>query len=284
MTDVDSKLEDEAYLAEMAAPTEETDAQVPDEPKEEPKDEPEEDPAQAVVDDIPERKEVIPGYTEDEIRSNFERIDKLQKALDTTNGTYGSRFAEQQATIEKIQEILLSTKGGAFSQEVMERLEEELPELADILFSHETQEEEPEAKPQEPVADERIDTFIQEQTEREQAKELRALTKRHSDWQDIAMFSRDQNGLVIWNDPNFGQFVASLPEDERNTVLNVWDAEFIGDTISKYKETLTPAKEQVQKNKPSLEDAVRPKGLRGEHKPSELDEEEEAFRREMALP
>jgi len=272
--DEQDKLEDEAYLAEMS------DAEVPEveaKPTEEVK--PTEEPD--------ERKEVIAGFTEEEVKANFERLDSLQKALDTTNGTFGNRFAEQQERIAAQQAIIdeLQSRQGGLNPEALTRLEEEFPELAEILSPEDDTDTGEGLEAGEELAEEaaqpepdKIDQFIEEQRERDQARELRNLSKRHKDWQHIAMYSRDDNGLVSWNDPGFGVFVGNLPEDERNTLLNVWDAEFVGDKIEEYKATLRP----VENNTPSLEDAVRPQGLPGQHAPSDLDEEEAAFRKEMA--
>jgi len=283
----ESKVEDEAFLAEMAEPIMDADAPVIEhEPEaEEVKDaEPEledEDPGDVETNDEPERVEVMAGYTEDEIRANFEQLAKLQKSIDTTNGTFGSRFAEMQTMIEGLKGQV--GKSATLSPEIIDRVGEEFPEFADLLRP--TDEEPLEDEPQiEAVApqDDRINAFIEEQNQRDQSRELRSLTKLHADWQEIAMFSRDQNGLVLWNDQGFGQFVAGLPEDERHTLLNVWDADFVGDKITEYKATLEPAVQKQKTNRPSLEDAVRPKGLPGQPAPSEADEEDEAFRKEMA--
>jgi len=275
---VDDEVMEQAFLAEMAG----------DEPTVEDKEviqAPEVVAETAETTDVVE-PEIQENYSRDEISAQFETIGKLQKSIDTLNGTYGNKIAVMQETIDTLRNELKSRGTNVLPESVMNKLNEDYPELAEVFqVEEQAGEAEKEAEPAEPAltdADKRIEEFIAQQNEEKQQRELRMLADKHSDWQDIAMFTKDNNGLVIWNDPAFGQFVTQLPEEERNTLMNVWDASFVASKISQYKDSL--AKKPEKTTESSIEDAVRPSGTRSDSQLSYEEEMEAAFKREMALP
>jgi len=275
----EESIEDAAYLAEMSEPL---DTDVEQTPVKEAGETEAEDVQEEELQE-PERVEVFAGYTEDEIKENFARLDKMQRSIDTTNGTFGSKFAEQQATIEALRASGAVQGTGAISQDVIDRLNDEFPELAEIFASGVNTESQPDiAEPTELVRDERMDAFLAGQAEKEQQHEIQMLTDKHSDWKETAMFSKGENGIVTWNDPSFGYFVSQLPQDEQNAILNSWDAGLVSEVIGNYKASISEQPKQNKKPRPSLEDAVRPTALHGSQKPSAIDEEDAAYREEMA--
>jgi len=291
--------EEAAFLAEMAdestdgdaaAPAPEDEARPDDDGEEPEEDSGEEDSGEEEAE--PERHEVIAGYTEEEIRAKFEQLDKLQKALDTTNGTLGSRLANQEKLIQSLQEQRSGQRlVGTLHPRVIARLEEEFPELAELLKPDDETDELIQGLEAQAVTDpelidkkveERISEFIRKQEEKEHQRELRTLTKRHPDWQDIATYSVTDNGIIMWKDPAFGQFVAGLSSEEQDALINGWDAEFVSDVISAFKSSQKQEQSKPKKKRPSLDAAVRPRGVSGSKMLSDEEEEEAAFRKEMA--
>ncbi|WP_155732497.1 hypothetical protein, partial [Streptobacillus moniliformis] len=97
---------DKAFEAAMSDEVVE-DVKVPEEPVT-PVDEPVvEEPA------VPERVEVIDGFTKEELKEHLALIPKLQKALDTTNGTYGNKIAELNKAIESLKAAPVTGEGKA---------------------------------------------------------------------------------------------------------------------------------------------------------------------------
>lgn len=277
--------EEAAFLAEMAQeigadegspapaleePVAKADESAPAEPPAEP--------AQA------ERKEVFAGMTAEELTEKLGKIDQLQKAIDTTNGTYGARLAELQKGIDQLAQQR-QTMGG-MSKDKLKRLSAEFPELAELLAEDLSeivgqgggQNFDPEqfAQTTQNIVEERV-------RKAEQAMEVRELTRRHSDWQKVATFTVTPQGAVVWNNPDFGGFVATLPADEQEKLLTVFDADFVGEKIAQFKEKIaTVAPPPKQDKSKELAAAVLPSGTGARSAPNPLDEEEAAFRAEMA--
>jgi len=280
----DASVEEAAFLAEMVG-----DAEVPPVVEEEPVAEPvvevEATPAEEV------RKEVIAGFTEEEIRAALEQLPRLQKALDTTNGTLGSRLAEQQKKLEELSAARQATVG-KLSADKMTRLSKEFPELAELLAEDLNDvmvqgSQSVDTSQIEQTFNTKLEELRKEAAEkesarakREQARELNELSKVHKDWKEVAMFTVEpETNSVKWNNPKFGEFVATLPADEQTKLTSVWDAEFVTQKLDAFKASIKP--KAVQK-KEIVEDATLPRGNRRTVPSTALDEEEAAYRAEMA--
>lgn len=234
------------------------------------------------------RVEVIPGFTAEELKEKLGRLDALQKAIDTTNGTYGARLDEQQKRLEELAQQRQQAIGG-ISKEKLARLGAEYPEiaemlaedLADIIGSGGWQNIDPVQIEQQVLskAQAELEAKLRQS---EQAREIRSLTKRHNDWREIAMFSVQGDGAITWNNPDFGRFVQTLPEHEQRQMVESFDADFVAEKLSAFKESKSKSGSQKSKQQMQLSAAVLPQGSGGREVASALDEEEEAFRREMA--
>lgn len=278
---INSPEEDAAFLAEMAngdigevAPVSSDDSGNISTP------EPEVAPIEEVE---PERKEVIAGYTEQELRDALSLLPKLQKAVDTTAGTFGSRLADQGRLIEQLQKQREGV--GKLTPEKLTRLSRDFPELAQLLADDlsevmqggvdNSQIEQVQSK----VSDlERIlaeKEAISERKERDRAK--KDLTKAHPDWQTVAMYTPDQNGNVAWNNPQFGEWFNKQDAETRDRLINEVDADFLSEQLTSFKSSIKP-----RAVKKTIENAVLPAGGARQLTSSALDEEEAAFRAEMA--
>ena len=85
-----------------------------------------EEPVTPVEEEVtPERVEVIEGFTKEELKEHLALIPKLQKAIDTTNGTYGNKIAELSKLIESMKSTSTSLN--------LDALREEYPDIAERL-------------------------------------------------------------------------------------------------------------------------------------------------------
>jgi len=276
----EQKAEQEAFAAEMAdSEGVETDAKALDSAKDEVVDEQKAEP-KADVEPVVERKEVIKGYTEEEIRGALELIPKLQKSLDTVGGTFGTKLEQQQQLIAQLQAQKRAV--GSLSPEKLTRLSKEYPELAEILAS-DLNEYIGQAKP-EPVVDqapiiEEIVTkrLADQEVALERKLELKALARRHGDWKETASFMVDPvSQAVTWNNPKFGEWVQKQAPEVKNKLISVWDADFVTEQLDKFKaSTKAPAKTE-------LDAAVLPRGTRRVTPQADENDEDAAFRAEMA--
>jgi hypothetical protein len=274
----EQKAEQEAFAAEMAD-TEgvETDATAPVTAKVEPAPKPE-----VVVEPVVERKEVIKGFTEEEIRAALEELPKLRKSIDTTAGTFGQRLADQQQLIVTLQAQKQAV--GNLSPEKLTRLSKEYPELAEILASdlneYIGQGGQQQVVAPDPAIQAQLtnDIVNQRLLEKERRDELKSLAKKHADWQETASFTVDAaNNRINWKNPKFGEWVQKQKPDVAAKITGVWDVDYVASQLDKFKESAKPAAVNNE-----LDAAVLPRGSRRVTKTVDESDEDAAFRAEMA--
>ena len=224
----------------------------------------------------PERVEVIEGFTKEELKEHLALIPKLQKALDTTNGTYGSKIAELNKAIESLKATPATgeVKASGIS---LDALKQEYPDIAELL-----------AKDLKGGNGDDVlkvvETKLAEERAQREAEAIEASRKRlsrvHPDFREIALY-QVEDGIVKFPDPKFGNWLANQPTDKYETVIGSKDADDLSDILTEYKKSLAPPK--VEDKKASLEAAILPKGngLQGRTL-TDKEIEDAAFRAAMA--
>ncbi len=197
---------------------------------------------------IPERVEVIEGFTKEELKEQLALIPKLKKALDTTNGTYGNKIAEIAAAIEA-----LKSQGTSLN---LDALREEYPDIADRLARSKV-----DIQKDDTDVLKVVETKLAEERAQREAEAIEASRKRlarvHPDFRDIALYTVE-DGIVKFPDPKFGNWLANQPKDKFDTVTGSKDADDLSDILTEYKKSLVPP--VVENKKASLEAAILPKG------------------------
>lgn len=282
--------EEEAFQAEMkrlsGVDVEEAPAQedVKEEDEETKDAEPEElKEAEAEETEEPELKEEANDLAK-QLEVLRQQNEKLQKALDKTNGTYGSQLSNLQQQIQLLTQQRQENADEVQKQVSAAKLEklraggfEELADLLESDLSNVSAVDMPDIDGLKSEFQKQIESERIAREEELQRRELRLLQREHPDYWDVAGFSVNQNGLVQWNNAAFGHWVASLDKDKQTEIINGNDAYTLADHISAYKKTLT---QQPQKKAVNLEKAIQPKGIPSGRN-TVLDEEEQAFRDEM---
>lgn len=252
---------------------EETNDAEPEEPKEAETEEAEEPELKEEANDLAKQLEALRQQNE-----------KLQKALDKTNGTYGSQLSNLQQQIQLLTQQRQEKADEVQKQVSAAKLEklraggfEELADLLESDLSNVSAVDMPDIDGLKSEFQKQIESERIAREEELQRRELRLLQREHPDYWDVAGFSVNQNGLVQWNNAAFGNWVAGQDEDTQREIINGNDAYTLADHISAYKQTLT---QQPQKKAVNLEKAIQPKGITSGRN-TVLDEEEQAFRDEM---
>lgn len=245
----------------------------PEEPKESETEEAEEQELKEEANDLAKQLEALRQQNE-----------KLQKALDKTNGTYGSQLSNLQQQIQLLTQQRQEKADEVQKQVSAAKLEklraggfEELADLLESDLSNVSAVDMPDIDGLKSEFRRQIESERIAREEELQRRELRLLQREHPDYWDVAGFSVNQNGLVQWNNAAFGNWVAGQDEDTQREIINGNDAYTLADHISAYKKTLT---QQPQKKAVNLEKAIQPKGIPSGRN-TVLDEEEQAFRDEM---
>lgn len=259
---------------------------VPQEPVPEVKDE---EPA-AQDDDADKEPEKVEPTLEEKLQAALDRVQKLERALDKTNGTYGNELNNLRRKVAEV-ESQRREAVKSITPAQLKRISEQYPELAEALandltdaFGATVEVKQQEQQPQAPQDDPRLNT-IQESTEKlaEQVKQmaLTELSRVHSDWQTVAAWNDEDipgvGKVIRWSNPAFGEWVNKQDDDVRSIVFNGEDVSAIAQVITKFKEDIKPKKEPdnpeiaeiVRKGKEinkKLERAVLPTGRRtGSH-------------------
>ena len=223
-------------------------------------------------------------------------IANLKKALDSTNGTYGSRLAEQQKLIDELraqkteqekQVAQIQEQASELSPDQLSGLKEQFPELAEILAKDLSKIIKPQSAPDlTPIGQkyqQRYDELRQAMNDEKVQMGRQMLEWMHPDWQDVASYGKNEQGLIQFKDAKFHNWLITQPEDVQQEVVNGENAFRIAKHISSYKESLKPKEEEVrQQKKTQLEKSLQPKGIPVTHSHASLDEEEEAFLAELA--
>ena len=196
-------------------------------------------------------EEVKPAATLENPNELKDRIFKLEKALDTTNGRYGQelhRLKTELAEVKQQRQQVISS----ITPAQLKRISVDYPEFAEALAGDLTEafapkEKEAEksyAKPVEVQEDPRIAT-IQESVDRmaEQTRQvaIRELNREHPDWREIALFKPEEvpgiGSVIKWEDPNFGAWVGKQDAQTQDAVYNSTDIGQIAKILTAYKES-----------------------------------------------
>ena len=269
--------------------------QNPKEPEPEVKED--EEPA-AQDDDANKEPEKVEPTLEEKLQAALERVQKLERALDKTNGTYGNELNHLRRKVAEV-ESQRREAVKSITPAQLKRISEQYPELAEALandltdaFGATIEVKQQEQQPQAPQDDPRLNT-IQESTEKlaEQVKQiaLTELSRVHEDWRTVARWwVEDVPGVgkvIQWANPKFAEWVNHQDDGVREAVFNGEDVSAIAQVITKFKNETKPAQQQetTTQNKSNvnrkLEKAVLPTGRRtGSH---ELLSDEEIIQRAM---
>lgn len=272
---------------------------IPKEPEPEVK----EDEEPAAQDDANKEPEKVEPTLEEKLQAALERVQKLERALDKTNGTYGNELNHLRRKVAEV-ESQRREAVKSITPAQLKRISEQYPELADALandltdaFSATVEAKQQETSKLEPQNDPRVDE-LSESTNRmaDQLKQiaLNELSRIHSDWYQVAHWSDKEipgvGKVIQWDNPAFGEWVNKQDDDIQDVVYKSDDIKAIANVITKFKESIAPKKEPdnpeiaeiVSKGKEinkKLEKAVLPTGRRtGSH---ELLSDEEIIQQAM---
>ena len=225
---------------------------------------------------VEEQKEepTFAGYKESELKVILGRIQEIDALKDTLN-KFNSRLSGQIGDFqERLKKIQADRRGPRFKGDATEKLKEEFPDLAGILFDEEVKEEVKEEKKEEvkdlPKEQPKEEVKPLDEDAVERMLETKLVKKKHKDLDQIKA------------DPMFHQWLGKLPAAEFQTIMNTWDSDIIIGTIDRYKSE-TAESQKKQKTESRFKAAVAPKGTT-QPKPAALSPEEEerlAFESEM---
>lgn len=181
--------------------------------------------AEQAAEEVKQEKEKPAEPTlEERITALAEENKRLRKDIDTTNGRYGSHLQNLRSQLD---EIKGRPSSNPFSGLSFDELKEDYPEMGERLEKiFKAQQEQKQQQQQEQPAQEK-ETQEQrpanhDQFQRELA--IERLAEKHPDYESFAKFTLRQlaSGVqtIQWHDPQFGAFVETLDDDDRDVIIN----------------------------------------------------------------
>jgi len=181
------------------------------------------------------------GYTEEELKKKLEKIEALEQRESKVFGSLGSL----KQSIESLKNAPQAQPQLAMTPDKFKRLSSEFPEIA-ALLADDLSEMSVSAPPVQ--LEEQIKTSV-DQTAK--AFEQKLLTVQHRDWKQVVQSQE----FVGWKE--------TLPPEVKAELDASWDAEFIGEKLSEFKEWKAKAVQSKQTNKQRLESSITPRGSSG---------------------
>ena len=174
-------------------------------------------------------------------RLGLETMDSLKQGLDKLAG----RFGEVNRFIQQLRKSDADTPEGAAAHRAAEKLERKLSMQTLRERGYEDVAEAVEADLAHlvgSIAPKQDSAEVEALRKQVQKQELRELNRAHPQWQkDI--FATDEAGKFVVNDQNerqfspvFAEWMATKPEDFRAKFLGAWDADFVSEGMTEFKQ------------------------------------------------
>lgn len=261
---------------------------------------------------------------EDRVNQLFDENQKLKRALSTTNGRYGSELQYLRSKIDSLNsqsapDLKAIFEGLSIDDPEFEGIRNDFPEFSEKIINgiknslvrNAAAKRGQEASDQTKESDRQVQqeesnrNFEVNQDPTVSRLALERLQNNHPDMLDIAGYDARQiaHGVVNvkWKNQEFGEWIESMPDDIRESILLGGSAEQptaeqifkINDVLTEYKKTLKPAestntetKQPVndqRRHKPDLNKALLPDGRQKGKSISITDEEkaEAAYQAEL---
>lgn len=293
--------QDEAIIIEAAKAQQKAmlDGTEPPEIIEVEADKPEEQ--EAAEEEKPESEEPEELSPEQKLQAAYEdRIQKLERALAKTNGTYGNELQNIRAKLAEV-ESRKEQAVKSITPAQFKRLGEQYPELAELLAGDLTEafgyKEEEQVKPEIKIDPqiEGIKQTVDQLAAQNRQMSMRSLEAKHPDWKTTAQWTPEEipgvGSVIRWKNPAFGEWVDKQSDELRVAVFNSEDPDTLSEIITEFKKTIKPAEDASSKEttpqktnaQDRLKKAVLPTGRRtGSHEIlTEEEEIEQAAREEQ---
>lgn len=191
----------------------------------------------------PQEEQLYAGLTESQLKAQLARVAELDEMKQQVRQAFG-KIGELNAKLQQAQ-----TAKATLSPGQLKRLASEFPEMAALLeedlgsLSVGGNQFDPS-----PLVNE-LHATKQQFEEAKQEQEKKLLSIAHRDWQTVVA----SDDFTLWKQ--------TLPSEERQTLDTSWDALYIADKISEFKEWRGKAQTSKQQKTKRLEAAVTPQGI-----------------------
>lgn len=206
--------------------------------------------------------------TRAEIKAIEARAEQLEQQLAKVHDRAFGKIGELQQKIEA-----LKTKTTGLSPRAKERLANEFPELAEMLFDDDGDSAAQQQSVKQPESGQQLEQpDLREELSREFEKKL--LKREHKDWEQVVASGE------------FKTWLNTQPADVQQTFVSTWDSTYVADKLTEYKEFAKKQEEdrkEKQTKQKRLENAITPKSSNSRQRPPGYDLDEENAAMEAAF-
>lgn len=204
---------------------------------------------------VEEARVLVAGLTEEQLQALLAKLPKVDELEQSTNNSVRQihgKFGELQRTINELK----SGSGGQpirLTPESLGRMNKEFPEMAQMLADDLSEVLRApgnapgfDAASMEPIVQERVAAGVQQVSQQMEGK---LLSMVHRDWPTIV----SGNDFKVW--------AQTLDPQTQVALDNSWDAMWLGDKISEFKQWQQRTRAKQESNKQRLEAAILPQGV-----------------------
>lgn len=160
----------------------------------------------------------------DKLMAAAARIDEINATTEKQRDQVFGKLGGIERTLQQLQQ------SQPVSDEDMAQLREAYPDLADLSLFQKLR-----AGADVSGMQERVEAAVAEANERtRRAFETRLLTRDHPDWKQVVGVPEKAGDPIP--DTEYRRWLSAQPEDYRNQVGSVWDADVVGESIRRFKE------------------------------------------------
>jgi hypothetical protein len=200
---------------------------------------------------------VLAGLTEEEIKSLLAKageVDGIKAETDQRVRQVFGKLGEINALVQQLQQSRSQSTGVKLAPEGLKRLHAEFPEMAQMLVEDLNEALAGTSQAAATVDPTAVDTLVTERLTTLEEKlsaemEKRWLKRQHKDWEQVVA----STDFKLWKDN-------VLPKAEAEQLATSWDADYIAEKLTDFKDWKAKAAAATQNKQKRLEAAITPQG------------------------
>jgi hypothetical protein len=211
----------------------------------------------------------VAGVTEEQLTAMLAKLPKIEELETMTTAEIRKlhgKFGDINRTLQELQKGNAAKPGVRLAAAKLTRLQENFPELAEMLAEDLNDSAELGGSPSvdvEALVNQQVDEKVKAaREEMEQRMQMNLLKIQHRDCFEIPK----SDEWKVW--------LQTLPADEQEKIGDSWDADYLGSKLTEFKSWRDTKHQGSQQRKARLERAITPKGVAQAVKPAVMTEED----------
>lgn len=207
----------------------------------------------------------VPGVNEQQLLAMLAKLPKIDEVEQMTAAEIRKLHGKFGEVNRALQELRSSgTQHARLNVSNLKRVAENYPELAEMLAEDLSESGASASQVDvDALVNQRVNERLQaDREEMDRKMQVSLLTIQHRDW------------MKLKDSAEFGVWAQTLPQEEQQQLAETWDATYLGDKFTEFKEWLGKRTQGADQRKERLQRAVAPKGGAPVVKPGVMTEED----------